>query len=47
MNEKVWDVPFLTNLSKTMNKASICGLSQKFAPNPLQSIIKHFKEDIT
>ncbi len=46
MSEKVWDVELLTNLSKTMNKASICGLGQA-APNPLKSIIKHFKEDIT
>ena len=46
MSEKVWDVQLLTNLSKTMNKASICGLGQA-APNPLQSIIKHFKKDIT
>ena len=46
MSEKAWDVQLLTNLSKTMNKASICGLGQA-APNPLQSIIKHFKKDIT
>ena len=46
MSEKVWDVQLLTNLSKTMNKASICGLGQA-APNPLQSIIKHFKKDIS
>ena len=45
MSEKTWDIDLLTNLSKTMNKASICGLGQA-APNPLQSIIKHFKEDI-
>ena len=46
MKEKNWNVKLLTELSKTMNKASICGLGQA-APNPLQSIIKHFKEDIT
>ncbi len=45
MQEKKWDVKLLTELSKTMNKASICGLGQA-APNPLQSIIRHFKEDI-
>ena len=45
MKEKKWNVKLLTDLSKTMNKASICGLGQA-APNPLQSIIRHFKEDI-
>ncbi len=45
MKEKSWNVELLTELSKTMNKASICGLGQA-APNPLQSIIKHFKSDI-
>ena len=45
MKEKNWNVKLLTDLSKTMNKASICGLGQA-APNPLQSIIRYFKEDI-
>ena len=46
MKENIWNVELLTKLSKTMNKASICGLGQA-APNPLQSIIKHFKKDIS
>tara|TARA_Y100001978_G_C23666637_1_gene421559 strand:- start:566 stop:1630 length:1065 start_codon:yes stop_codon:yes gene_type:complete len=45
MKEKKWNVELLTQLSKTMNKASICGLGQA-APNPLQSIIRHFEKDI-
>ena len=45
MKQKSWNKELLTELSKTMNKASICGLGQA-APNPLQSIIRHFKEDI-
>ena len=45
MSEKSWNVELLNDLSKTMNKASICGLGQA-APNPLQSIIKHFKKDV-
>ena len=45
MKEKSWNIPLLTKLSKTMNKASICGLGQA-APNPLQSIIKHFNKDV-
>ncbi len=46
MQKKNWDIELLTELSRTMNKASICGLGQA-APNPLQSIIRHFKEDIS
>ncbi len=45
MKEKSWNIELLTKLSKTMNKASICGLGQA-APNPLQSIIKHFEKDV-
>jgi formate dehydrogenase len=45
MKQKSWNKKLLTELSKTMNKASICGLCQA-APNPLQSIIRHFEEDI-
>ncbi len=45
MKEKKWDIELLKKLSVTMNKASICGLGQA-APNPLQSIIKHFEKDI-
>ena len=45
MSERSWNVELLNDLSKTMNKASICGLGQA-APNPLQSIIKHFKKDV-
>ena len=45
MKEKKWNIELLKKLSVTMNKASICGLGQA-APNPLQSIIKHFEKDI-
>ncbi len=45
MKEKKWDIELLKKLSVTMNKASICGLGQA-APNPLQSIIKHFEKDV-
>ncbi len=45
MSEEKWDVNLLEKLSVTMNKASICGLGQA-APNPLQCIIKYFKDDI-
>ncbi len=46
MKENKWNIELLTELSKTMNKASICGLGQA-APNPLQSIIRHFKKHIS
>ena len=45
MKEKKWDLTLLKELSVTMNKASICGLGQA-APNPLQSIIKHFRKHV-
>ena len=45
MKEKKWDIELLKKLSKTMNKASICGLGQA-APNPLQSIINHFEKNV-
>ncbi len=45
MKEKKWNIELLKKLSVTMNKASICGLGQA-APNPLQSIIKHFEKDV-
>ena len=45
MEEKKWNINLLNDLSLTMNKASICGLGQA-APNPLQCIIKYFKDDI-
>ena len=35
-----------TQLSIAMRDASICGLGQA-APNPLQSVIKYFPEDVT
>jgi len=40
-----WDGPLLTELSRTMMDASICGLGQA-APNPLLMVLKHFPEDL-
>ena len=45
MDRPQWDVPLLEELSRTMMDASICGLGQA-APNPLRSVIRHFREDI-
>ena len=40
-----WDEKLLDELAGAMRDASICGLGQA-APNPLQSVFKHFREDL-
>ena len=40
-----WNEKLLTELSVAMRDASICGLGQA-APNPLQSVMKHFPSDL-
>ena len=40
-----WNEDLLNELSTAMRDASICGLGQA-APNPLQSVIKRFPEDL-
>ena len=40
------DLQLIEELSSTMALTSICGLGQA-APNPILSVIKHFKDDIT
>jgi formate dehydrogenase len=40
-----WDGGLLEELSTAMRDASICGLGQA-APNPLQSVLKHFPEEV-
>ncbi|MDE0207054.1 MAG: NADH-quinone oxidoreductase subunit F, partial [Candidatus Tectomicrobia bacterium] len=40
------DLQLIEELSSTMALTSICGLGQA-APNPILSVIKHFKGDIT
>jgi formate dehydrogenase beta subunit len=46
MNAKKWDTKLLGELSSAMTDASICGLGQA-APNPIRSVIKYFKKDIS
>jgi formate dehydrogenase beta subunit len=41
-----WDETLLNELAGVMRDASICGLGQA-APNPLTSVFKHFREDLT
>jgi formate dehydrogenase len=41
-----WDEALLNELSDAMRDASICGLGQA-APNPLTSVLKYFRDDLT
>jgi formate dehydrogenase beta subunit len=41
-----WDKPLLAELSQVMRDASICGLGQA-APNPVDTVIKHFPNELT
>ncbi|MFN3351516.1 NAD(P)H-dependent oxidoreductase subunit E [Pseudorhodoplanes sp.] len=45
MEQGPWNEDLLNELSAAMRDASICGLGQA-APNPLQSVMKHFPEDL-
>jgi formate dehydrogenase len=40
-----WNTPLLKELCAAMADASICGLGQA-APNPIESVIRHFPEEI-
>ena len=44
MSRKQWDEPLLEELGRAMTDASICGLGQA-AANPLNSVLKYFRED--
>ncbi|HEY5701325.1 MAG TPA: NADH-ubiquinone oxidoreductase-F iron-sulfur binding region domain-containing protein, partial [Gammaproteobacteria bacterium] len=46
MVQPKWDEPLLNELGCAMSDASICGLGQA-AANPLNSIMKYFREDIS
>jgi NADH:ubiquinone oxidoreductase subunit F (NADH-binding)/NADH:ubiquinone oxidoreductase subunit E len=41
-----WDEALLADLTRVMSDASICGLGQA-AMNPVKSVLKHFREDLT
>jgi NADH:ubiquinone oxidoreductase subunit F (NADH-binding)/NADH:ubiquinone oxidoreductase subunit E len=45
MSNGAWNEPLLLELSQAMNDASICGLGQA-APNPIRSVLTHFREDV-
>ncbi|HUT41237.1 MAG TPA: NAD(P)H-dependent oxidoreductase subunit E [Gammaproteobacteria bacterium] len=46
MSDDRWDEGLLSELSRTMTDASICGLGQA-AGNPINSVLKYFREDIS
>jgi formate dehydrogenase beta subunit len=46
MERPAWDEALLGELTKVMGDASICGLGQA-AMNPVKSVLKHFREDLT
>ena len=46
MQKGPWDEALLTELTRTMADASICGLGQA-APNPIRTVMTHFKDDVS
>ena len=46
MGAKKWNTGLLDELSTAMADASICGLGQA-APNPIRSVMKYFKKDVS
>jgi formate dehydrogenase len=46
MSQSKWDAGLLSELSTTMADASICGLGQA-AGNPIKSVLKYFREDLS
>jgi NADH:ubiquinone oxidoreductase subunit F (NADH-binding)/NADH:ubiquinone oxidoreductase subunit E len=46
MQQPKWDEGLLEQLAHAMSDASICGLGQA-AANPLRSVLKHFREDLS
>lgn len=45
MKQPEWDEGLLQELSTAMRDASICGLGQA-APNPIASVLTHFRDDV-
>jgi NADH:ubiquinone oxidoreductase subunit F (NADH-binding) len=41
-----WNAALIMELSQAMTDASICGLGQA-AANPVKSVLKHFREDVS
>jgi len=45
MAQPKWDLPLIADLSQVMRDASICGLGQA-APNPMDSVVKYFPQEL-
>ncbi|MES2538949.1 MAG: NADH-ubiquinone oxidoreductase-F iron-sulfur binding region domain-containing protein [Pseudomonadota bacterium] len=45
IEQPVWDIPLLEDLSAVMRDASICGLGQA-APNPVDCVIRYFPHEL-
>ena len=45
MEQPVWNVALLDELSHVMRDASICGLGQA-APNPFDCVVKYFPHEL-
>jgi formate dehydrogenase len=45
MAQSKWDLPLMADLSQVMRDASICGLGQA-APNPMDSVVKYFPQEL-
>ena len=46
LSQPKWDETLILELSQAMTDASICGLGQA-ASNPVKSVLKHFREDVS
>ncbi len=45
MEQPVWDLPLLAELSQVMREASICGLGQA-APNAVDCVVRYFPQEL-
>jgi formate dehydrogenase len=45
MAQPKWNLPLIADLSQVMRDASICGLGQA-APNPMDSVVKYFPQEL-
>jgi formate dehydrogenase len=46
IEQPVWDLPLLADLSQVMRDASICGLGQA-APNPVDCVVRYFPHELS
>jgi formate dehydrogenase len=46
IEQPVWDLPLLADLSQVMRDASICGLGPA-APNPVDCVVRYFPHELS